>query len=78
MRCCLLRTLLSYQGAPTSQGGATLRPDLAASMPTVSDDGLTWTFRIRQGLQYAPPGFRWQNEDVSREANGGRFEDILT
>jgi peptide/nickel transport system substrate-binding protein len=55
MRCCLLRTLLSYDGAPTSQGGATLRPDLAASMPTVSDDGLTWTFRLKRGLHYAPP-----------------------
>jgi hypothetical protein len=64
MRCCLLRTLLSYQGAPTSQGGATLRPDLAASMPTVSDDGLTWTFRIKQGLHYAPP---LQNVDIKAQ-----------
>jgi hypothetical protein len=30
-RCCLLRTLLSYSGQSTGQGGATLRPDLTAS-----------------------------------------------
>jgi peptide/nickel transport system substrate-binding protein len=54
-RCCLLRTLLSNKGAPTSEGGAILRPDLAASMPTVSPDGRTWTFRLRPGLHYAPP-----------------------
>jgi peptide/nickel transport system substrate-binding protein len=55
LRCCLLRTLLSYRGAPTAQGGAVLQPDLAASMPTVSGDGLIWTFHLKPGLHYAPP-----------------------
>ena len=32
-RCCLLRTLYSYNGAPTEQGGAVPRPDLAAGPP---------------------------------------------
>jgi peptide/nickel transport system substrate-binding protein len=54
-RCCLLRTLYSYPGLPTEDGGAELRPDLAASMPTVSRDGLRWTIRLRAGLRYAPP-----------------------
>ncbi len=54
-RCCLLRTLLSYNGHPTAQGGAELHPDLAASMPEISQDRLTWTFRLKQGLHYAPP-----------------------
>ena len=40
-RCCLLRTLLSYNGQTTDQGGSELRPDLAAEMPVVSDAGLT-------------------------------------
>src|SRR5947207_2657858 len=30
-RCCLLRSLLAYKGAPTSAGGAILQPDLATS-----------------------------------------------
>lgn len=54
-RCCLLRTLLSHEGRPTAKGGSVLRPDLAASMPEVSPDGLTWSFRIKSGLRYAPP-----------------------
>ncbi len=54
-RCCLLRTLFSYNGLPTAEGGAEARPDLAAGPPEVSADGLTWTFRIKPGLHYAPP-----------------------
>jgi len=55
IRCCLGRTLLSYNGKPTSSGGDELRPDLAAAMPDVSADGLTWTFHLKHGLHYAPP-----------------------
>jgi peptide/nickel transport system substrate-binding protein len=54
-RCCLLRTLLSYTGRPTGAGGAVLRPDLAAALPRVSADGLTWTFSLKRGVRYAPP-----------------------
>lgn len=54
-RCCLLRTLFSYNGRPTEEGGAELRPDLAEGPPEVSADGLTWTFRMRSGLRYGPP-----------------------
>jgi peptide/nickel transport system substrate-binding protein len=54
-RCCLLRTLMSYNGLATAQGGSILRPDLAAAPPTVSADGLTWTFHLKPGLRYAPP-----------------------
>jgi peptide/nickel transport system substrate-binding protein len=54
-RCCLVRTLLASNGRPTAHGGAELRPDLAATMPEVSPDGLTWTFRLKQGIHYAPP-----------------------
>jgi peptide/nickel transport system substrate-binding protein len=54
-RCCLLRTLYSYNGKPTEEGGTVLRPDLAVGSPNVSSDGLTWTFRMRPSLRYAPP-----------------------
>lgn len=54
-RCCLLRSLLSFNGRPTGDGGGILRPDLAETLPEISADGLTWTFHIRQGLRYAPP-----------------------
>ena len=54
-RCCLLRTLMSYEGVPTDEGGADIFPDLASGEPTISDDGLTTTFQIKPGLMYAPP-----------------------
>ena len=54
-RCCLLRTLLSYNGKSTSEGGTVLRPDLAAGLPTITNNGLTWTFRLKRGIHFAPP-----------------------
>ena len=54
-RCCLLRTLYSYNGKPAEDGGAEVRPDLSQGMPEVSNDGLTWIFRLKAGLRYAPP-----------------------
>ena len=55
LRCCLVRTLTSHIGDSYRNGGAELRPDLAVKLPEVSADGLTWTFRIRPGIFYAPP-----------------------
>lgn len=54
-RCCLLRTLLSYNGRPADQGGALPQADLATGLPVVSSDGLTWTFHLKSGIHYAPP-----------------------
>ena len=54
-RCCLLRTLLSYNGRPTADGGTDLQPDIASALPEVSQDGLTWTFKLKQGIHYGDP-----------------------
>ncbi len=54
-RCCLARTLMSYNGRSLREGGAFLQPDLAADYPEISADGLTWTFHLKAGLFYAPP-----------------------
>ncbi len=54
-RCCLVRTLLSHNGRSAAEGGARLHPDLAAALPDVSPDGLTWTFHLKPGLHYGPP-----------------------
>jgi MarR-like DNA-binding transcriptional regulator SgrR of sgrS sRNA len=42
---------------PDSAGtdGTRLRPEIAASMPTVSKNGRTYTFRIRPGYRFSPP-----------------------
>ncbi|HEX5950509.1 MAG TPA: ABC transporter substrate-binding protein [Actinomycetota bacterium] len=54
-RCCLLRTLYSYNGLPASEGGVETRPDLATAAPEIAPDGLTWTIHIKKGIHYAPP-----------------------
>ncbi len=51
----ITRTLLSNNGMEADQGGAELHPDLAAELPEISEDGLTWTFRLRPGIMYGPP-----------------------
>jgi peptide/nickel transport system substrate-binding protein len=53
--CCLLRTLLATKEVPLDQGGNVLQPDLASALPTVSPDGLTYTFSIKPGIHYSPP-----------------------
>src|SRR4051812_6181485 len=54
-RCCLLRTLLSYTGKTAAEGGSELQPDIASALPEVSADGLTWTFKLKQGIMYGDP-----------------------
>jgi len=54
-RCCLLRTLFSYNGRPSAEGGGEVRPDLASGPPEVSADGFTWTIHVEPGIHYAPP-----------------------
>jgi peptide/nickel transport system substrate-binding protein len=54
LRCCLLRTLMSYDGT-SGITGTEPKPDLAAAPPDVSTDGLTWTFHLRPDLHYGPP-----------------------
>jgi peptide/nickel transport system substrate-binding protein len=55
-KCCLLRTLLSFDAGITADEGALEPlPDLAEDLPEVSEDGLTYTFTLREGITYAPP-----------------------
>jgi peptide/nickel transport system substrate-binding protein len=59
-RCCLLRTLFATNGRPVDEGGSELNPDIAAEVPTaenggISEDGLTWTITLKDGVFYAPP-----------------------
>jgi len=46
--------LLTFKKAAGAEG-AQLAPDLATSMPTVSDHGLTYTFHVRTGVMFSPP-----------------------
>ncbi len=61
----LVRTLVTY---PHQAGaaGAELVPDLAEDLPEVSDDGLTYTFTLKDGIEFGPP--------VSREITSADIE----
>ncbi len=50
----LLRTLVSYKHVADAAGNK-LYPDLATAMPTVSSDGLTYTFKLNSGVKFGPP-----------------------
>lgn len=47
-------SLLTYRKV-TGLGGNDVVPDLAEAMPTISADGRTYTFTLRQGIKFAPP-----------------------
>ena len=50
----LLRPLMNYRHV-AGEAGMEVLPDLAAEMPTISDDGLTYEFTLREGVRFGPP-----------------------
>jgi peptide/nickel transport system substrate-binding protein len=46
--------LLTHPDKPFP-AGATLVPEVARELPTVSDDGRTYRFRLRSGFRFSPP-----------------------
>jgi peptide/nickel transport system substrate-binding protein len=48
------RTLLTYKPVAAPQGNE-LVPDIAASMPQVSSDGLSWTYTLKPNVKFGPP-----------------------
>jgi DNA-binding SARP family transcriptional activator/ABC-type transport system substrate-binding protein/outer membrane protein assembly factor BamB len=55
--------LLNYPDA-AGEAGKKLVPEVAAELPTVSDGGRTYTFKIRPGYRFSPPS----NEPVTAES----------
>ncbi len=53
-RGLLIRTLVGYNMTAGSAGNQ-LVPDLAAGLPTPTDNGLTWTFTLKRGVRFSPP-----------------------
>jgi len=50
----LLRTLVATNHTAGPKGNE-LHPDLATAMPTISSDGLTYTFKLKPNLKFGPP-----------------------
>jgi peptide/nickel transport system substrate-binding protein len=50
----LLRTLVGTKFTGGTEGNK-LFPDLASAMPTISSDGLTYTFKITPNIKFGPP-----------------------
>jgi ABC-type transport system substrate-binding protein/tRNA A-37 threonylcarbamoyl transferase component Bud32 len=66
-------TLLNYPDA-AGAAGTRLRPEIAAAMPTISNGGRTYTFRIRPGFRFSPPS----KEPVTAETFQHSFERELS
>ncbi len=58
----MVRPLLGYRFT-AGPAGLELVPDGAAALPEVSEDGLTYTFTIKDGLKFGPP----VNRDVTAQ-----------
>src|SRR6266699_1785305 len=50
----LTRTLINYKHI-AGPAGNKLHPYLATAMPTISSDGLTYTFKLKSGIKFGPP-----------------------
>jgi peptide/nickel transport system substrate-binding protein len=51
----LMRGLYTYKHTDAANGGDTPVPDLATGPPTVSSDGLTYDFTLKDNVKWAPP-----------------------
>jgi len=49
-----VRKLMTYRGTAGTEGNEPL-PDLADGEPEISEDGLTYTFKLKDGIKFSPP-----------------------
>ena len=50
----LLRTLVGYRRVGGAAGNE-LQPDLATELPQPTDNGLTYTFKLKPNVKFGPP-----------------------
>ena len=72
-RGLLVRTLVGYR-MTGGVAGNQLMPDLAASLPTPTDNSQTWTFTLKSGVRFAPP----VNRAITSHDIAYAFERIAT
>jgi ABC-type transport system substrate-binding protein/class 3 adenylate cyclase len=66
-------TLVRYPDKPGIEGLQPV-PEVAADLPSVSSDGLTYTFKIRPGFAFSPPS----NEPLTAETFRASIERALS
>ncbi|WP_042369254.1 ABC transporter substrate-binding protein [Streptacidiphilus neutrinimicus] len=69
------RTLLTYPSQPGT-AGLQLSPDLASAMPTISNGGKTYTFKLRTGLKFSD-GAPLTSKDVKYGIERDFAQDVL-
>ena len=69
----LVRTLVGYEHKSGADGNKVV-PDLATDMGEVSEDGLTYTFTLKDGVKFSPP----VNREVTSKDVVYAFERIGT
>ncbi len=58
----LTRTLMGYSHSSGAEGNDPI-PDLAAAEPEISDDGKTYTYTLKEGVNFGPPVSRAVTSD---------------
>jgi len=76
MRSFYNRTLVTPDSAP-GDGGLVLKPDLAKDLPKISDDKLTYTFTLRDGLKFED-GSPITSKDVKYAVERVFAQDVLS
>ena len=67
------RALMGYRHIEGAEGNEVI-PDLAEGEPEISEDGLTYTFTLREGVKFAPP----LDRDVTSKDIEYAFKRIAT
>ena len=81
----MLRALVGYKHLPGAAGNITIG-DLATTAPTPTNNGLTYTYRLRKGIKFGPPVNRTvTSKDVAYAMNrlanpkdGGQYSFYYT
>jgi peptide/nickel transport system substrate-binding protein len=81
----MLRSLIGYKHQPGAAGNA-LIGDLATAVPTPTDNGLTYTYKLRSGIKFGPPVNRavtskdvaYAMDRLANKNDGGQYSFYYT
>jgi peptide/nickel transport system substrate-binding protein len=81
----MLRSLIGYKHQPGAAGNE-LIGDLATAVPTPTDNGLTYTYKLRSGIKFGPPVNRavtskdvaYAMDRLANKNDGGQYSFYYT